>query len=132
MDQQMSINDDHALETYKSLISFGTEALRAFQLLNGGAIVALLAYLGQAKLPYSVQNIFAPLAFFVVGLSLGTLCFLGAYLTQFALFNESVRPENYSGRKHTFWLWITLVVAGLSLASFVVGAVCGVRALTNA
>lgn len=49
----MSIEDDHALETYKSLISFGTEALKALQLLNGGAIVALLAYLGQAKLPHS-------------------------------------------------------------------------------
>ena len=128
----MSIDDDHALETYKSLISFGTEALKALQLLNGGAIVALLAYLGQAKLPHSTQSIFAPLVLFVVGLSLGTLCFLGAYLTQFALFNESVRPSGYNGRPHTFWLWCTVIVAGLSLASFVAGAVCGVYALTSA
>ena len=128
----MSIDDDHALETYKSLISFGTEALKALQFLNGGAIVALLAYLGQAKLPHSTHSIFAPLMFFVIGLSLGTLCFLGAYLTQFALFNESIRPSAYNGRPHIFWLWCTAIVAALSLVSFVAGAVCGVHALTSA
>lgn len=128
----MSVNDDHALETYKSLISFSTAALKALQLLNGGAIVALLAYLGQAKLPHSTQSIFAPLIFFVVGLSLGTLCFLGAYLTQFTLFNESVRRAANSGRTHMFWLWCTVIVAGLSLAAFVAGAVSGVYALTSA
>ena len=43
----MSFNDEHAIETYKSLISISTEALKAFQWLNGGAVVALLAYIGQ-------------------------------------------------------------------------------------
>ena len=128
----MSLADDHALETYKSLISFGTESLRALQLLNGGAIVALLAYLGQSSQSYQTQSMLWPLAMFVSGLTLGTLCFLGAYFTQLALFNESVRPDEYNGTSHSFWLWTTVVGAALSLISFAVGAICGVYALTNA
>jgi hypothetical protein len=45
----MSFNTDHALETFKSLISISVELLRSLLLLNGGAIVALLAYIGQAS-----------------------------------------------------------------------------------
>lgn len=84
----MTFNEEHALETYKSLIGFGTEALRAMQLLNGGAIVALLAYLGQVK-PEAViaKSIGFPLIFFIIGLSISTFAYLLAYLTQFSLFN---------------------------------------------
>jgi hypothetical protein len=44
----MTFDEEHALETYKSLIGFGTQALRGLQLLNGGAVVAILTYMGQA------------------------------------------------------------------------------------
>jgi len=53
----MTFDEEHALETYKSLIGFGTEGLKAMQLLNGGAIVALLAYLGQVKPEATVAKV---------------------------------------------------------------------------
>ena len=128
----MPLHEDHALETYKSLISLGSESLKALQLLNGGAIVALLAYLGQANMSeLAARSVSVPLILFVAGLSLGTLCFLTSYLTQLALFNESVRPNESSGKSHTFWLRVTVGVAGLSLVAFVAGAFCGVKALTG-
>lgn len=100
----MTFNEEHAQETYKSLIGFGTEALKTMQLLNGGAIVALLAYLGQVKPDATVaKNIGCPLMFFILGLSISTFAFLLAYLNQFSLFNELLNPY-YQGKRHMFWL----------------------------
>jgi len=66
----MAFNEDQALETYKSMISVGTEALKALQLVNGGAIVVLLAYLGQdSQHPHLAELAARPLSLFV-GVSL--------------------------------------------------------------
>ncbi len=125
----MTFDEEHALETYKSLIGFGTEALKAMQLLNGGAIVALLAYLGQVKPEATVaKNIDCPLMFFIIGLSISTFAFLLAYLTQFSLFNELVNP-NYQGKSHTFWLWFALACIFLGLVFFCIGSWHGVMVL---
>jgi len=45
---EMALDQQHAAETYKSLITISVEVFKALVLLNGGAVVALLAYLGQA------------------------------------------------------------------------------------
>ncbi len=127
----MTFNEEHALETYKSLIGFGTETLKALQLLNGGAIVALLAYLGQAKIAPSVaHNVGFPLILFIAGLSISMFAFIVAYFTQLLLFNEMINP-NYQGKPHTFYLWFAISCLVLSLIFFVAGAWFGVQALTT-
>ena len=64
--QRMGFDQDHALETYKSMISLGTEALKALLLINGGAIVALLAFLGQVPNgAIRAKFSFLPMSFFV-------------------------------------------------------------------
>jgi len=126
----MTFDEEHALETYKSLIGFGTETLKALQLLNGGAIVALLAYLGQVKPePAVAHNLGCPLMLFIMGLSISTFAFLLAYFTQFSLFNELVNP-NYEGKRHTFWLWLAIFCLFLGLVFFVMGAWYGVKVFT--
>jgi len=45
----MSFEEGHALETYKSMLSISVEGLKALLLINGGAVVAMLAYLGQSS-----------------------------------------------------------------------------------
>jgi hypothetical protein len=42
----MAIEDEHAIETFKSLILVSLQGLKLLALFNGGAAVALLAYLG--------------------------------------------------------------------------------------
>ena len=126
----MTFNEEHALETYKSLINIGTQGLKALQLLNGGAIVALLAYLGQAKAGVVTNQISCSLLLFIIGLSISTLAFLFAYLTQFSLFNEMVNP-NYQGKRHTFWLWFAILLLLVSLGCFIAGAWFAVQALTK-
>jgi hypothetical protein len=44
----MPYQDEHALETFKSLITVSVEGLKTLLLINGGAIVALLAFIGQS------------------------------------------------------------------------------------
>ena len=41
----MDLQKEHALETYRSLISISLAGLKTLLLVNGGAVVALLTYL---------------------------------------------------------------------------------------
>jgi hypothetical protein len=83
--------DFHPEETYKSLITISVEAPKLVALLNGGAAVALLAYLGNfasrsgAKRP---PNMTWALICFAIGLILTVLAFISSYFTQLRLFNE--------------------------------------------
>jgi hypothetical protein len=125
--------NEHTIETYKSMIGISAEALKTLQVLNGGAIVALLAYLGQVPAkPCQVARIAFPLALFVVDLLCGTFGFLFSYFTQFALYNESLGRSGLFGSSHQRWLWATVVVALLSLAGFAWGAFASVSVLTVA
>ena len=108
----MKVDEEHALETYKSLIIIGTEAFKALQYLNGGAIVALLAYLGPLQNACNSAIELKPsLVLFIVGLTVATLAFAPAYFTQYALFNET---QDRKG-SHQRWQWVTVFVSLLSL-----------------
>jgi len=112
------------------MVSLSTEALKAVLLLNGGAVVALLAYLGQASSRAELARRAAcPLTWFVVGLVLAALAFGSAYLTQLALFNESGLGDKFKGVKHRVWLNAALVLALSSLACFAGGAYTSIRVL---
>jgi len=126
----MGFDEDQALETYKSMISVGTEALKALQLINGGAIVALLAYIGQSsERPQLAALATKPLSLFLGGLVAATLAFLGTYLTQFTLLNEFFKGPSLRGPKHMTWLLTTIVITLASLVLFACGAFAAVAAL---
>jgi len=128
----MALDQQHAAETYKSLITISVEVFKALVLLNGGAVVALLAYLGQAANKSQVAaHARCPLALFVAGLVSAGVAFGTSYMTQFALYNESVLPERYKGPRHEVFLWITVTFGILSLALFSIGAFAGVAALSR-
>jgi hypothetical protein len=83
--------DFHPEETYKSLITISVEALKLLALVNGGAAVAILAYLGNLASRVTVRrvpNMTGALLFFAGGLLLTILAFIASYLTQLRLFNE--------------------------------------------
>lgn len=127
----MNFKKTHAAETYKSLISISVEGLKSVLLLNGGSIVAILTYLGHASSgPQLAVRIKCSLIWFVVGLVTVGLAFVTSYFTQFALYNESINPKKYKGPKHERYLWGTLILAILSLASFAFGAFSAVTALS--
>lgn len=115
-----SSSNDHAMETYRSLITISIEALKVLVLLNGGAIVALLAYLGQVEARHELASLVAfPLRLFVVGLVLGALGFVGSYLTQLCLYNESALGKPH---RHHYFLWGTIILGLGSIGAFACGA----------
>jgi hypothetical protein len=88
------ISKEHVVETFKSLVQISLEGLKLLALFNGGAAVALLAYMGNiAGKSLPVPNMRLPMACYVAGLIACGLAFLASYLTQFWLYNESISAE---------------------------------------
>jgi hypothetical protein len=80
----VDISKEHAVETFKSLILVSLQGLKLLAIFNGGAAVALLAYLGNvAGKGLPVPNMRLPMACYVVGLIACGLAFFFGYLTQF-------------------------------------------------
>lgn len=122
------VEAEHAVETYKSLISISTEGFKALQLLNGGAVLAVLTYLGQRHTTGpDVLRAALPMGLFVAGLAAGTLVYATSYLTQFALHNENMK--RYKVGKHKKWLWLSFILCLASLALFSFGAFACLDAL---
>ncbi len=76
-----------AVESTKATIQFAVEAIRAVILVNGGAAVAILAFLGNAaskssSIQLDVVPISAALGHFAFGLAGGVACAAFSYLAQ--------------------------------------------------
>ena len=120
----MDIKNEHAVETYRSLVQIATEGLKILLLLNGGAAVAILAYLGNVSGNVTtVPDMRVPMGCYIAGLVLCSLAFATTYLTQFFRFNELVK-ESYANtpRRHMTWLVLTFSLAILSIVSFAAGS----------
>ncbi len=128
----MSFSETHAAETYRSLISISMEGLKMLLLINGGAVVAVLAYLGQSSQgPRLATHAWLPLGSFVSGVGFCALAFLGSYATQFALYNETLFASTYKGPRHMTCLLVTVVLVLLSFVSFAIGAFSSIRVLAG-
>ena len=97
----MTFAEEHQLETYKSLVTVSMEGLKAALLINGGAIVALLAFMGQSEIGTALANdLRLPIAWFGWGVVLSALAFLCSYFTQLALYNERFPGGKYWPKRH--------------------------------
>jgi hypothetical protein len=128
----IDLQKEHALETYRSLIAISLAGLKTLMLINGGAVVALLAYLGQSPQgPSLAPHILWSLGAFVAGVVCCVCAFFGSYQTQFALFNEAVSPATKSGLSHMAWQRITIAFVLLSCVAFAIGAFSSVWLLSH-
>lgn len=111
----------HRIETYKSMITLSIEGFKFSALANGGAAVALLAYLGNvASKGISAPDMRCTMAAFLAGLASCGGSMLFAYLTQFKLFNEfNDKTPKFS---HAWFLWVAIILFFLSLIFFGVGS----------
>ena len=116
------ISKDHWLETYKSLITLSIEGFKFSALANGGAAVALLAYLGNVAGRGAITpDMRFPMAAFLVGLLACGLTILFAYLTQLKLLNESNQSKTPK-LSHGWLLWLAIFFFMCSLAAFGIGS----------
>lgn len=138
----MSDITEHTLETYRSLVTIAVQSLKVLQLLNGGAIVALLAYLGQiSNRAEFIPSVMWPSVLFVIGLVAAVGAHFGAYFTQLARFNKDIVYHNQKNahndtaigyeQREKCWLTATVVLGAGSLLLFAVGALIAVAALSG-
>jgi hypothetical protein len=112
----------HIEETYKGLITISVEVIKMLVLVNGGAAVAVLAYLGNMHSAHAALMMPA-LRRFCFGIFSVVLAVIFAYLTQLRLYNEE--RDRHDGKRvkmrHTYLLGIALILAFASAAFFLFG-----------
>jgi len=124
------LREEHFLETYRSLISISLEGFRYLALINGGAVVALIAYLGNTSSGgRPVPDLRAAMLGFIVGLVSCGFAMLFAYLTQLWLLNEG-QPVRTFMKSHSVPLHVAIALSALSLVAFCFGAWSAVSAFT--
>jgi len=108
------------LENFKAVIAAGQNAIRSMILINGGASVAMLAFIGHlarigsASVP-TFANCLLP---FVGGTLLGGLVSGGTYLAQFFFGGSTERSHQIGGYINT----AVIVLGLLSFVAFGIGA----------
>jgi len=117
----MGIEDEHAVETFKSIQVISLAGLKLLALFNGGAVVALLAYLGNiAGKSIVVPDMRLPMRLYLLGLVACGLAFLAGYVTQSILYRESM---GWTSRgRHVISQVAGILLALLSLLSFAVAS----------
>jgi hypothetical protein len=112
--------DANWVETYKSLIVLAAEGFKFCALANGGAAVAILAYLGNvAGKSGSVPDMRCAMLSFLSGLFFCGWAMVFAYLTQLKRLNRLAEKENPSG---DWRLRVAILFVVLSLLSFGTGS----------
>jgi len=78
---------NHALELLRSTISYGAAAIKSAILINGGAAVAMLAFIGnvwgKGISQAAVQTLTSSITCFTTGALVGSISTAGAYLAQY-------------------------------------------------
>src|SRR6266480_416657 len=110
--------NQHAIETYKSLVTITLDGLKLLALLNGGAAVALLLGNVAGKGGYVIP-MRESMVCYVIGLVLCGVAYFASYVTQLNLFNESL--ERPGALPHTWTLYAAMILCLLSFAAFVAG-----------
>lgn len=108
------------IETYKSLITISTESFKFCALANGGAAVAILAYLGNVAGKFgSAPDMRGAMAAFLAGLVFCGVGMLFAYWTQLNRLNLLARREQI---QRDWRLVVAIVAMALSVGAFASGA----------
>ncbi|MEN0629458.1 hypothetical protein AAIG33_18770 [Phytobacter ursingii] len=110
----LKIENNFQIESFKAAINIGANACKTFLIMNGGAAIALLAFLGniwnKSSSTESATAIAAALVLFCGGVLLAGLC---AGLSYFA---QCFFASSYLGSRK-FHLWAGYIINGLACLS---------------
>lgn len=118
-DRRMELWKEARLEMTRAVISFGQGAIRSLILINGGAAVAIMTFLGNfgGESNQSADLFAKSLLLFALGVAAAALVGGFAYVTQFLYESSSGRLSKVGIGFH----WAAVLLAILSITLFVVG-----------
>ena len=118
----------HLSETYKALITLSVEALKMLALVNGGAAVAVLTYLGSlvahGSMGAATPDMTPALRWYCGGLLATTLAFVVAYVTQLTLYNEEIKRRTGARMRQYHGVGVSIGVILALFAAMVFGMGC--------
>jgi len=121
---------DEKLELYKSILSTSQQAVNYCFLLNGGAIIAIITFLGNYKGTTVDANPMATsIKIFVFGLISAATSSILLYITQYSYFRVALtgsRPFFFSG---TTYRIVVLILLICSIVLFAFGSIYAGSAL---
>jgi hypothetical protein len=110
------------LEGFRQIIALGQSTLKSMMLINGGAAVALLAFLGnlitRSGSSTNVVVFAGSMRMFVVGVFLAAVAYATTYFSQLFYGGE----KNWQQRTGLIFHIVTSLVGAASLAAFLWGA----------
>jgi hypothetical protein len=128
----LQIHSTAQLELFRSVITAGSSALRSATLINGGAAVALLAFLGSPNAKNQQAAFALSLAIFAFGVFAASAAEGLRYLTQ-KMGSDArrmkVNPTEDDLRCANRFNWASIAFAAVSILSFLVGAAFSVKGI---
>jgi len=106
------------VEMLKATMEYGGAAIKSSLLINGGAAIALLAFIGKIWGPESkadIQDLSCSLIFFVMGVAFSAMAMAAAYFTQGYYTVNNDKAGNT-------WKKVAIVLVSFSYILFVSGA----------
>lgn len=129
-------SSDEAKRLFEATIAFEHASLRPLYLLNGGAVVAVLAFAGGA--PQYAEAMVRPIVWWVVGLVFAALTTFAGYSSQLQFYKRQRREDNEDqdgvrrhGRLGKYFRLGAYCAGGTSLVCFCVGALIAAYALSH-
>jgi hypothetical protein len=120
----VNVNSDFVKSMYDMLTQFATGGIKILLMINGGAAVAVLAFLGNlvGKTNMDVSMMIRPLAWSMIIYTIGVIFAAATALEAYYCQLQFTELRNPSGAKKTrYWAMVTAL---LSIASFAVGCIC--------
>ena len=141
----MAVNGDPvSIENLKGALSLGAQTVKSLEIINGGAVLAILTFYGNAvkdgaKVPFDRACLSLSLVIFAVGLAFAVAAACCGYVGQVTVAtNEPDTPMDEKGRRAHLarqlqtskrTIRVALVLALGSLVMFVAGTIFAARAL---
>jgi hypothetical protein len=108
------------VENFKAVIAAGKEAINAAIIINGGAVISLMAFMGNvaAKSEKNFVHLLAfPLLLFGMGVFCGGIAFGTRFISQF-LYSAWEKPKSVTaGHWFNAFAWLAVVVSGICFAA---------------
>ena len=143
--EEYKVNTQEAMERLRYQFDFSQSGLRNLQIVNGGAIVALLTFIGNGSERIDPNSVFWSFLWFSLGLAASLMSYFAAYLSQSHYMNlafhrawdaqhraegsEARFPADDHERNGDRAIMASMALASASLLVFVVGAFVAIEGL---